>query len=47
MLVLFHYEEKATELQNSLDILTMTVDESLNEIWSSDQDTSASMVRLK
>ena len=45
MLVLFHHEEKATELHESLENLTKTIDESLVDIWTSDQDSSNSMVK--
>ena len=44
MLVLFFYENKACDLQEALEALTKMVDESLNDIWNTDQDRSSTMV---
>ena len=44
MLVFFFYESKASELQEALESLTKTVDESLNDIWNADQDSTSAMV---
>ena len=44
MLVLFFYESKASELQEALESLVKTVDESLNDIWNADQDSTSAMV---
>ena len=47
MLVLFYYEDKASDLQEALAGLTKTVEESVNDIWSGDQDSTSSMVSSK
>ena len=44
MLVLFFYESKASELQEALESLVKTVDESLNDIWNAVQDSTSAMV---
>ena len=44
MLVLFFYESKASDLQEALEALAKTVDESVNDIWNADQDSTSAMV---
>ena len=44
MLVLFFYESKASNLQEALEALAKTVDESVNDIWNADQDSTSAMV---